>query len=361
MSLEVVVPSNVPIGEQTVSIYDHEKVIHLEKLTDGEKLEISEEEEEMNLCREGQMAGLTFSPGISTELRSEPEPEAVATSTIEIVANQLEFSRSSAARGQKVTISGSGFTPGTNGDNAIDEVLINGIKVDEDVKRFEVTTSGNFTFTATVPIGAVYGGNEVRVKGVESSLAQGTLDVPAASIELDPPESRRGQRVRVTGTGFIANRSVRLYYGDGGTDLSDGDISIGSAFADSTGGFAFTFNVPITAEIGETHKVTAVAEAVDEKGIDVSLRAEADHGPPSASIVTTPEQASPGDTLTISGRNMPQFAQVRPIQINGIDVTPGPNPGTDRNGAFEARVIVPQMELGDQLLRVEVSGVVVPT
>ena len=56
---------------------------------------------------------------------------------------------------------------------------------------------------------------------------------------------------------------------------------------------------------------------------------------------------------------MPQFAQVRPIQINGIDVTPGPNPGTDRNGDFEARVTIPHLELVPQLLRVEVSGVVV--
>ena len=101
---------------------------------------------------------------------------------------------------------------------------------------------------------------------------------------LTLPRAGRGQRVRVTGTGFIANRSVRLYYGDGGTDLSAGDISIGSAFADSAGGFAFTFDVPITAEIGETHKVTA--EAVDQE-LPAPLRAEADHGPPSASITTT--------------------------------------------------------------------------
>ena len=117
--------------------------------------------------------------------------------------------------------------------------------------------------------------------------------------------------------------------------------------------------MPITAEIGETHKVTAVAEAVDEDGDSVTVRAEADHGPPGASITTEPERVSPGDALTIKGSNMPQFARVRPIRISGIDVTPGPHPGTDRNGAFEARVIVPQVELGDQLLRVEVGEVVV--
>ena len=89
---------------------------------------------------------------------------------------------------------------------------------------------------------------------------------PRHPLSLNPPESRRGERVRVTGSNFIASRSVRLHYGDG-ADLTNGDEAIGSALADATGSFTFTFNVPITAEIGETHKVTAVAQtAVDEDG-----------------------------------------------------------------------------------------------
>ena len=353
ISLTVDVPPDVPPGEQTVAVFDH---FQLDYTKGAESIDKDEDKRACTGLGEVAQSGIGGTE-LGQEFRTD-DPIAVTKATVEIGSEDLEFSRPSAARGQRITISGSGFARVENGGNGIGRVLINGIPVAEDPEQFEVTTSGAFAFTVTVPIGVVDGDNEVRVEGAESSLAKGTLDVPAASIELDPPESRRGQRVRVTGTGFIANRSVRLHYGDGGY-LGDGDTSIGSAFADSAGGFAFTFNVPITAEIGETYKVTAVAEAVAEDGDPVTIDAEADHGPPSASITTSPEQVSPGDTLTISGRNMPQFAQVRPIQINGIDVTPGPNPGTDRNGAFEARVIVPQMELGDQLLRVEVSGVVV--
>ena len=355
VTLSVVVPFDIPPGEQTVAVHDHSQL-------DYERVGRTPRDvkDDTDACYElGEEGKWGQHKGPLDGFFRTDDPIAITKATVEIGAEELEFSRDSAARGQRITITGSGFDRGVNGGNGIGRVLINGIPVPEDPAQFEVTTSGSFAFTVTVPIGVVDGDNEVRVEGEKTSLAQGMLTVPVASIELSPPASRRGERVRVTGSNFIANRSVRLYYGDGGTDLGAGDTSIGSAFADSTGVFTFTFNVPITAEIGETHKVTAVAEAEDEGGNDVTVRAEADHGPPGAEVTTEPESVSPGDTLTVKGRNMPPFAQVRPIQINGIDVTPGPNPGTDRNGAFEAKVIVPQLELGDQLLRVEVSGVVV--
>ena len=355
VTLSVVVPFDIPPGEQTVAVYDHDQLDY-ERKGDRTPKDIEDDTDACHELGNGQTPGTERGP-LNTSFRTD-DPIAITKATVEIGAESLEFSRDSAARGQRITISGSGFDRGVNGGNGIGRVLINGIPVPEDPSTFEVTTSGSFAFTVTVPIGVVDGDNEVRVEGERTSLAQGMLTVPPASIELSPPESRRGERVRVTGSNFIASRSVRLHYGDG-ADLTNGDEAIGSALADATGSFTFTFNVPITAEIGETHKVTAVAEAVDEDGDDVTVRAEADHGPPSAVITTEPEAASPGDTLTIIGKNMPPFAQVRPIHLNGIDVTPGPHPGTDRNGAFEAKVIVPQMELGDQLLRVEVSGVVV--
>ena len=355
VALTVVVPFDIPPGEQTVAVYDHSQL-------DYERVGRTPRDVEDNTkaCSElgaGETPGVERGP-LTSSFRSD-DPIAITKATVEIGAEELQFSRSSAARGQRITISGSGFPRGTNGGNGIGRVLINGIPVAEDPSQFEVTTSGDFAFTVTVPIGVIDGDNEVRVEGEKTSLAQGTLNVPADSIKLDPPESRRGEKVQVTGSNFIASRSVMLYYGDGGTDLVAGDIGIGSALADSAGSFEFTFNVPVTAGIGETHKVTAVAEAENENGGTTTVRAEAGHGPPGASITTEPGQVSPGDALTIKGRNMPQFTQVRPIRISGIDVTPGPHPRTDRDGVFEARVIVPQVELGDQMLRVEVGEVVV--
>ena len=245
VTLTVNVPSDIPPGEQTVAVYDHDQLDY----SDADGNPIPDGTKACHELDEGMVWGQLIGPLDKTIIKD--DPIAITKATVEIVAKQLEFSRSSAARGQRITITGSGFARGTNGGNGIRSVLINGIPVAEDPAGFEVTTSGDFAFTVTVPIGVVDGDNEVRVGGEDNSLAQGTLNVPVAAIELDPAESRRGARVRVAGSNFIANRSVSLSYGDGG-DLSIGDERIGSAFSDSTGAFAFTFNVPITAGIGRT-------------------------------------------------------------------------------------------------------------
>ena len=345
VTFTVNVPINIPPGEQTVSVYDHYQLDY--ENADGDPVEGKESCTELT---EGTGPGQHIGPlkqAIITD-----DPIAITKATVEVVAQGLTFSRSEAARGQRVTISGSGFARGTGGGNVIESVTVNGNPVAEDPRGFKVTASGNFAFTVTVPVRAANGANEVRVEGTDNgnSLATGTLTVPAASIELDPPESRRGEPVRVTGAGFIANRPVWLQYGDGG-GLGGGDIHVGSAMADGAGGFDFTFTVPVTAEIGRAHKVTAMTEVEN-----ITVRAEAVHSPPGAAITTAPEQAFPGDALTISGRNLPAFALVRSIDINGIHVTPQSNLGTDGSGAFEAQVVVPWLELGDQLLRVEVAG-----
>ena len=339
VSVEVEVPSEVPVGEQTVSLYDHKQLIHYEDEHEG-KREIPEDEELDRLCPQGQTTGLTFSPGVSTELRD--KPEAVATATIEIKGRALTLSPESAARGQTVVITGSGFSPG----GGIERVTIGGVAVAEGPAGFEVESNGDVTLIVTVPTALAVGSYEARVEGA-NSLATGTLTIPAPSIALDPARSRRGATVSATGSGFIANRPVRLSYGDGG-------INVGVAIADSQGNFTHEFTVPVTAQIGRSHKVTAVAV-----GDGPTAQAEAVHSPPAAEITTTPAWVLPGDTLTVRGENLPPFATVRPLEIEGLDVTPGPNPNTDRDGTFEAEVIVPQMSLGEKTLRVEVSGVVV--
>ena len=179
--LTVKVPSDIPPGDQTVAVFDHKQLDYSE----GER-----QIPETNACPEEVVPrGEGFR--LEGKFRTD-DPIAITKATVGIVANPLEFSRSSAARGQRITITGSGFPLGTNGSNGIESVKINGIDVDEDPAQFEVTTSGDFAFTVTVPIGAMDGGNEVRVKGTESSLAQGTLDVPAASIELEPTRKPPG-------------------------------------------------------------------------------------------------------------------------------------------------------------------------
>ena len=322
VTVDVVVPPEVPPGRQTVSIYDRDQL---------------------------QPAGEAGAvEGACLPLRDESNP--IMTKTIEIAAQALTLSPGSASRGEKITITGSGFTQAAGGGAGIQSVSIGGIDVDEDPSGFEVGSGGDVTLIFTVPLEVSNGANEVRVEGADNILGQATLMIPEAAITLDPEVSRRGTEVEATGSGFLADGLVLLTYGDG--------ADIAGALADSKGNVSLTFTVPDSAEIGKTNPVTAVAETA-ANGRTTRVRAEAGHSTPAPVITTMPDPAAPGNFLTVRGENLPLYYPVTGLEIDGKQMTPGPGSNTDGDGAFEAEVIMPFAEPGDQTLRVEVAEVVV--
>ena len=222
VTVDVVVPPEVPRGRQTVSIYGPDQLVDADGADEAACL----------------------------HLRDEPNP--IMTKTIEIAAQALVLSPDSAARGEKITITGSGFTQAAGGGNDIHSVSIGGIDVDEDPSGFEVGSRGDVTLIVTVPLEVSNGSNEVRVEGADNVLGQAALMIPEAAITLEPEVSRRGTEVEVTGSGFLANGLVLLTYGDVG--------DVAGVLADSRGNVSMSFTVPNSAEIGKTNPVTAVAE-----------------------------------------------------------------------------------------------------
>ena len=185
VTVDVIVPPEVPPERQTVSIYGLDQLQSVDEAGADEAA-----------CR---------------ALREEPNP--IMTKTIEIAAQALALSLDSAARGEKITITGSGFTQAAAGGNDIRLVSIGGTKVDADPSGFEVGFGGDVTLIVTVPLEVSNGANEVRVEGAENILGQATLMIPEAAITLEPEVSRRSTEVEVTGSGFLANRLVSLTYG----------------------------------------------------------------------------------------------------------------------------------------------------
>ena len=352
LSLEVEVPRHVPGGNQTVAVYDHEQLDHLDE--DGNVLD-------KPACADlaaGQTRGSRRSGDVTVRLKD--EPIAIIKDTIEIDTQDVVLTPGTAVRGQRVTITGSGFTRASRGSDHIDSVWIGGLKVRDDHSGFEVGSNGNIAFSVTVPLGVAGGRNEVRLEGTDNTLGQATLTVPEAAITLVPREGQRGTELTVIGTGFIAKEPVILsYHSDAVVTNRTVQLAGSGLLADAQGGFELTIDVPITAEVGKEHLVTAMAE-VDARGETASLEAEALHFVTQAEITTAPESVSPGDHLTISGENLPLFTLVGSIRIAGIDVTPATEVATDEEGSFETRVLVPQIEFGDQTLLVQVAGVVIP-
>ena len=262
------------------------------------------------------------------------------------------MSPSTAARGQRITIAGSGFIRALGGQNDFSHVSIDGIPM-TDLTGYEMGTDGDFTLTATVPLDVRNGFIEVRVVSWDYSVAEAILTVPEPTMAIEPAQSGRGTEVDVTGSGFVVNRAALISYGDG-VNLEIGDDTVGVAAADAEGRISGSFTVPLLAAIGKTHTVTAVS-ILDDEGLPFVIKADADHVPVDVTLAISPETVSSGDLVTIRGENFPTFTLVSFIRIGGIGAAARSDVNTDENGAFEAEVLVPHLELGDHVLRVQVG------
>ena len=350
VAMEVTVPEGVPPGRQTVSVYGPGELEHLD-----EDSQIITGKGPCSDLQEDEAKGRAVAASrVRARLRGEPAP--ITTRTISIGAHTLALSPETAVGGQRITIAGSGFITAGGREVGIRRITIGGKDVEEDPSRFVISPNGDVVLAVTVPAGVAAGSNEVLVQGAGSGVGLGSLTVPEAAITLNPEQGRRGEQAEVTGRGFMANGLVTLVYGDGG-DLGRGDAYAGSVIADAKGDFDLNFTVPLDAQTGRRYKVTAVAETA-VGGATVTMSAAADHSTPGSVITVTPQSALPGDFLIIRGEHFPPFALVRPVHIGGLEVTPSPMTATGENGSFETKVRIPQLELGEQTVQVEVSGVV---
>ena len=264
-----------------------------------------------------------------------------ASSSIEVVPLSLSLSPSTAVSREQITIQGSGFTD----DKGIDTITIGGETVSPD--GASASSSGNIVITVTVPDEVGAGSQTVKVTDDEGRIGTAELTVPAPAITLDPATSRRGSTVNVSGSGFPANDLILVQYPD-----NDGkNRTVGTGATDSTGSFSSSFTVPSFAGIGASSKVTAVSSVND-----VDRSATADHSLPGSMLSVSPAAVESGGMVTITGQNMAVFAAISNLMIGAVEVTPVPAPSTDTNGEFSARVLVPQLELGNQRVSVTVGG-----
>ena len=363
VSIEVVAPIYVPPGEQTVALYDYGELENYLVDAEGDYVLDAEGKKTSIIkvaCSDPDLSGQKGSmvgSNVVAELKEEPS-SPIIKATVEIVEQNLTLTPATAARGQRVTITGTGFTRAARGDDHIESVWIGGERVEDDPSGFEVGTEGSIALTVTVPLDVADGENEVLIEGSDHTLGRATLDIPRASIILDPPQGQRGTEFTVTGSGFVAGEAVLLSYYSGALITSaTTELAASGILADSQGGFEFTFQVPVTAEVGLSHLVTAVTRAEDTTA---TVRAEARHLVTQTDITTTPGSVSPGDHLTISAHRMPPFTLVGPIKIAGIPLNLPSEIATDEDGSFETKVLIPQIDYGDQILLIQVAGVIIP-
>jgi hypothetical protein len=275
-------------------------------------------------------------------------PSATASLSVGVLA--LTIQPGMVVPGQQITIEGSGFVSGDK---------ISSVKIGNQTAGVVATanSAGDIVIAVDVPSdengdGIGSGKKTVSVTAIGSGrVAEGSIEIPKAVITLDPVTSRRGTIVNASGSGFPSRDLVQVSYEIGGNLRPAG---IGTA--DASGAVDIDFQVPTDARIGSKHNVEATSS-----GRFKGVTAKATHETPGAMVTLSSDSISSGENITIAGVNFPAFATVAVMEIGGVDVRPVPAPATSIDGDFESNVLVPQLRLGNQTVKVRVSSTTITT
>ena len=275
-----------------------------------------------------------------------------ATASLSVGVLSLTIQPGMVVPGQQITIEGSGFVS----TDSIGSVTVGNQSVTISPAA-EVSSAGDVVIAINVPsdpsgVGIGSGKKTVSVAATGSGrVAEGSIEIPKATISLDPETSRRGTTVSVTGSGFPSGDLVQVKYDNDGTF-----VTVAAGSADASGAVSIDFVVPSYARIGSKHNVEATSV-----GVFKGVTAKAAHETPGAMVTLSTESVSSGEMITISGMNFPAFATVAVMEIGGVDVRPVPAPASSIDGDFTSSVLVPQLELGNQTVTVRVSQTTITT
>jgi hypothetical protein len=349
IKLSVTVPSGVPLGTQSVAIFNDDDV---EMLDDEVSQTVTTECENDDAKTGG--PGTEDDP-VTTEGSINEGAKADATTSVVIDAKPLTISSSSVVEGQEITINGSNFPKGSK----IAGIMVGG----EDVESLagsvtlnansstdlQADNSGNVVATFNVPLGLAAGDHSVVVTDVGDRAAQATVTIQEPSVTLDPLTSRRGTDLDVSGSGFPAGKLVSISY--------DGN-AVFSTITDSLGAWSAQITVP-NAGIPSTNPVAGSVNLGQVGGSDddVVRSASTEHGIPAALINLSSTSAVAGSNITISGENFPGYVALSEVSIGGINAIPTPAPQTGPDGSFSASVLVPFLTVGSHTVIVTAGGI----
>ena len=268
------------------------------------------------------------------------------TKTITIGTNDLTVTPTTVVPRQTISIDGGGFT--VRGTVDLQEVVIGGKVVSSTsvpmADRELINNNGDISFDVSVPQDVTPGTASVKVTDSGERVGTATITIATAKLTISPAESLRGETITVSGTGFPANDLVLIKYNDATVDTSG---------TSPTGTFEQEVMVPAGEDInpGGTYTIEAVSQVNSP-----DVRAQEDHEIRAPVITLSPDAATPGSNLTISGENFKGFLRVSLIEIGGQNVTPVPAPQTDKWGAFTTSDIqVPQLNLTRHAVKVVVG------
>ena len=286
--------------------------------------------------------------------------------TLTILGAQVTSTPSTVVPNQSVTLTGRGFTGGGKigrGEGS-SQISISGTLIGDWTKvnggnDIEIDNSGSWVATVVLPVSApVIDSGTYDLRVVDSVGRPGAthITVPRRTVTFDPPESRVGSTVTVSGTGWIASNSVtgaensdiEVKYESGGGDTS------GRATPDSDGNFSTTIKVPLNASIPSTNRVMVSYKLPG----DGSRSETVSHRVPGADIAISPVSGPGGTVATLSGEGFKAFTTVGMVTVDGIEVQPTPaGASVGRDGVLQpVSILIPALDPGTKTVKAIVGG-----
>ena len=302
---------------------------------------------------------------LTTPIVSSATPHQSAPTPTNTPVPDLQVSPRTAVANQTITLTGSNFTspstPGGAGDGGVHQItgsgssliVLDGLPMGPPEIDYPVDldSGGNLLVTVVLPVNSstiAAGSLVMKVTDSFGQSATANVRIAKRSLSITPVESPRGSTVTAKGAGFPASnprtttRTVRLDYGG---------ISVGTATTGPEGSFETTFTVPLAAGIPSSNTVTAAA------GAGATGTATSSHKVPIQTLDIVPGEADPGAAIEISGSGFPGFSTTTTAYIGNVSVLPAPAPTTLAGGQLSIPVLVPQLEVGVQVVRLIAAGV----
>jgi len=255
-----------------------------------------------------------------------------------LAALALTVDKTAIQPGEKVLLSGQGFTPGTT-------VMISMGGVNTGAHYGSATADQNGSFTVEVMLDRYPNGSPLHAgtitllahnaNGSEKSAVELNV-MPAPAVSLDKSSIKPGEQVRMTGTGFTPGAAISVSLGGPNTGAGG---NYGSVTADGNGTFALTLHLAQFPDGSPLHAGTVilVAHTPDsQEKATAQLQIQAD---PSISLNRTAIKA--GEKVTVSGKGFTPGVTVW-VALGAPNTGAGGNYGSavaDSTGRFTVDVV----------------------
>ena len=294
---------------------------------------------------------------------------------ITITGSDLTASVTDVLPNETITITGNGFGSQTCID--IKEIQLDGtqLQVDEEstfdcdhddddstrtIKAVEVSNSGQFVATITIwpkdtRPGAdnptlISGTHTLDVVDSAGFVGSTTLTIAEPTISVVPEVVGPRDYVVITGTNWPIDNADNSNSGLVEVVIADDENERKySVYPDNVGRFAVEHRVSKDVGIPSTNQV---------KGSHSDVVKIGSFTVPAATVTVTPNQAQPGDTISLSATDMKPYAEADYVKIGGTTYNdPGANTDIDGNITIDD-VLVPGLDPGTYSVIIDVDGTV---